>query len=248
MVFNRSIFLLFICGVFSLTSCVKDDETEPIITTQTEGTPVSSTSNDNKGVDGSENAGTALNYYFKANISTVPINFTQGVDGYLSIAIDTGTVVADPTLESTDDFQAAQAGQISIEGNTNNSGGIMILKTFNDLTSSEQISLENYRTLYALKSYNYGARVANSNQRTGVDGAIVYYTDNNGVYWATDLGTADQTGSTFEITENLGASGDAKSIIKATFSCKLYNDAGGMKILTNGEFRGLTLYYITPTP
>ncbi len=70
------------------------------------------------------------------------------------------------------------------------------------------------------------------------DGVVVCYIDPDGVPWSTDRGTGDQTGSTFSVvSKNAVASPYHQTEVLATFSCKLYNEAGAMMTLTNGSMR-----------
>jgi len=69
-----------------------------------------------------------------------------------------------------------------------------------------------------------------------VAGVSISYTDINGVVWASDLGSANQSGSNFMITtvENVTQPfGDDYMSFRATFNVKLYNGSGGTKTLTN---------------
>jgi len=83
-----------------------------------------------------------------------------------------------------------------------------------------------------------------NNYKLDTYGAKIFYYDNNSVEWSTDLGSANQTGSTFNITEHIAnTDGYSQHISKATFNCKLYNSTGASMTLTNGLCRGRTVYY-----
>lgn len=68
-------------------------------------------------------------------------------------------------------------------------------------------------------------------------GVAIDWTDKNGVTWSTDAGSADQTGSVFKITAVEDFPSFNAYYIKVTveFNCKIYNDAGESKVLTNGK-------------
>jgi len=72
-------------------------------------------------------------------------------------------------------------------------------------------------------------------------GIEVTWQDEAGNYWSIGKGIADQSGSTFKIT----AIKDGPSLINlyievtCEFNCKLYDDSGHVKIVTNGKFVGL---------
>lgn len=67
----------------------------------------------------------------------------------------------------------------------------------------------------------------------------VVFEFNDGVeLWSTDLGTADQSGSAFEIlsSQHLTIYDDYTLKLELKFNCKLYNNSGAVKTLTDGEF------------
>jgi hypothetical protein len=87
-------------------------------------------------------------------------------------------------------------------------------------------------------SYPY-ARYVSGSSGALTDGAIVMHIDDNGTEWGSNYGSADQTGSTFEIVEQIANNdGWSSGISKARFSCKLYDKQGNMKMFTTGEIRG----------
>lgn len=72
-----------------------------------------------------------------------------------------------------------------------------------------------------------------------VNGIEIAMSDANGVSWSTSLGS--QAGSTFNIDQNQDspdAIGNYYLKVKATFSCKLYDASGNVKVLTNGVYVG----------
>ncbi len=73
-----------------------------------------------------------------------------------------------------------------------------------------------------------------------VNGIEISMFDAAGVEWSTSLGTGAQTGSTFSIdqTKDNGSQFGYYQKIKATFSCKLYDASGNVKVLTNGLYIG----------
>ncbi|MBC7848463.1 MAG: hypothetical protein H7Y31_01945 [Chitinophagaceae bacterium] len=79
---------------------------------------------------------------------------------------------------------------------------------------------------YAPPSYNDG------------NGIQIFWTDPTGKEWSTINGTANQTGSTFKIisvADSFDALGRVYRDVKMEFTCKLYDEAGAVKQLTNGE-------------
>jgi hypothetical protein len=79
-----------------------------------------------------------------------------------------------------------------------------------------------------------------------MDGVRVSYYGTDQVEWATDKGTADQTGSTFSIISRTPLPNPtqvANYSILVEFSCKLYDDNGNMMTLTDGSMRGKAVLY-----
>ncbi len=163
-------------------------------------------------------------YYFQAKIDGVWVTYQANdiswVSGYGS-ASGGGTT----------DYYLIERAFVSDFAETN-SGGVSILK-------DNVFDVNDYPTrysLFTLGSKPYGKeKTLTANP---VEGGLVSYTL-NGVEWSSNLGTSDQTGSTFSITEFVdNTDGASKKIVGATFSCKLYNGLGGVKTVTNGKFRG----------
>lgn len=72
------------------------------------------------------------------------------------------------------------------------------------------------------------------------NGVEVFMVDNLGVEWSTKNGSADQTGSTFKILERVEGTfnGDYQVKVKISLSCKLYDNSGNVKTLTEGIMVG----------
>lgn len=79
-----------------------------------------------------------------------------------------------------------------------------------------------------------------------VNGVAIVWYDFNGKIWYSDK-SSDQTGRSFKITsctEKIpGPNSTYELNITAEFNCKLYDDLGNEKILTNGKFYGFTGRY-----
>lgn len=78
------------------------------------------------------------------------------------------------------------------------------------------------------KTYAYSAGAAN--------GVVIQYIDLSGEIWQTDFSTADQSGSSFVITQVTNVTepfGDERVSFKATFNAKLYNSSGSSKTFSN---------------
>ena len=76
-------------------------------------------------------------------------------------------------------------------------------------------------------------------------GISLIWKDAQGVEWRTSKGPGDQTGSVFRILSTMDEPDPVGNLyVKVQqFNCKLYNGAGQMKTLTEGEFVGLFSKY-----
>ena len=94
--------------------------------------------------------------------------------------------------------------------------------------------------LYRVGSYPF-AKDAESRDATGV---VILYTDANGVDWATNKGSQDQSDSHFEVTAHQPIKSKIyKYETDAVFNCTLYNDAGEAIVLTNGRIKARSVPY-----
>ncbi|MEO6290496.1 MAG: hypothetical protein ABIO76_11270 [Ginsengibacter sp.] len=90
-----------------------------------------------------------------------------------------------------------------------------------------------FKAFFSVGSSPYGYEPA--------DGVRIFWTDGAGNQWSTNNAPADQTGSTFNITSVVDEPGQTDYTVRvnATFSCKLYDNAGNTKTLTAGTYVGL---------
>lgn len=77
------------------------------------------------------------------------------------------------------------------------------------------------------------------------NGVRIFFTDVNGKLWQTDLGTANQTNSSFIIAKETAVRRLSDNFItgvlfEASFNCTLYDGLGNHKILTAGKCRYYT--------
>ena len=116
---------------------------------------------------------------------------------------------------------------------TPNGSGVVFVKTFPQKPDKcVQIEAMIYPGVFP-----YGITSKGSEDKAE-NGVVVFHTDANGKYWASDLGIGDQTGSKFEVVEHIANNdGFSQRITKARFNCKLYDGQGNSKTLTNGEIR-----------
>ena len=108
---------------------------------------------------------------------------------------------------------------------------IGLIKRFPYYPSDTQLD-----SMYHEGTYPYGVS-SDRNAGVTVDGARIEMYDESQVTWSTDLGTHDQTGSAFNVTSLTEGTEGAWYTMEATFNCKLYDESGNSKTLTNGEMR-----------
>lgn len=213
--------LLVIATSTIFNSCKKKSEEEPAPTPAPATTPTTP--------PGSGAPAITSSFYFQAKIDGTWVTYQDGVNSYAS-----GT--SGSNYGSTTN-QEEQAGLL-INYSTFRYGSIFILKTIAYPGASD------YESMFSVRSYSYGINADQAGHPAGVDGAGISFIDSTGVIWRSDYGTANQTGSTFSITEHIAnTDGTSHHISKAVFSCKLYDGNGHVKTLTDGKFRGRTLLY-----
>lgn len=88
-------------------------------------------------------------------------------------------------------------------------------------------------TFFNLGDYSYSSDVSVT------DGVNITWYDQSGTAWRTDNPPADQTGSTFKIVQVAPVTPSTIYTITTTFSfnCKLYDQGGNVKTLTNGTYK-----------
>lgn len=175
------------------------------------------------------NGGPAItsSFYFQAKIDGNWITLQDGVNGFAS-----GTMGGNYGTSVNQEEQAALITNYGL----GQFACFFILKTFPGTVTGAD-----YESMFSVNSYNYGI---NKDLPNGIDGAGIAYTDASGIDWRSDYGTANQTGSTFNIVEHIvNTDGYSHKISKATFSCKLYDGNGNSKTVTNGVLRGRSIIY-----
>jgi len=97
--------------------------------------------------------------------------------------------------------------------------------TYDFVLPSDSVSFKNF---FEIKPWSYGV--------TPMNGMEIVYYDASGDMWSTSYGSANQTGSTFQLQAKkfIPFQGEKYERIKATFNCKLYNASGAVKVVTNG--------------
>ena len=163
-------------------------------------------------------------YRFTGTIGSSSLSYIVDGSGMYENSFNNGSSINTPPSLSTKtfgstigDFLGSGYPALSIEiGQLSYSGGMIA-------PSSSFIS---YITA---RSYSYSVGP--------VAGVAVTFTDASGTIWRSDKGTANQSGSSFSISEatpGTNLSGDEQIVFKANFSCKLYDDNGNSVQLSNG--------------
>lgn len=164
-------------------------------------------------------------YYFRINLDGTEILFQSGINNYASAAGESGGT-------GSSLYREEQSSQLQQVFSGTNIGGYTIVK----MLPTQPTLCSDLGTVFNLGTQSYGSTI------NEVNGVVVFYVDGSGVYWASDFGTAIQTGSNFNITELINNSGiESEKISKATFNCTLYDGNGNSKVVTNGLIRSFSL-------
>lgn len=98
-----------------------------------------------------------------------------------------------------------------------------------------------FKSFFTPGGYLYGNSGNTTPQATTIsNGIVIYWMDENGVLWHSDY-SINQSGRYFMITsvEDFSIVPTYQIKVKANFACKLFDNNGNSKTLTNGKFYGL---------
>lgn len=166
-------------------------------------------------------------YYFTAKINGTQVTYEDGKSLYAS-------GIGENISNNNCSEYATMMNVMSIKSRIH--VGIFTTQFDKDSPNTSRLAM------YKLGTYKYGITESATDGLTETDGAYVQYYDENGVRWATDLGTGVQTASKFEITEHIAnTDGYSQKISTITFTCTLYNASGQSMTLTDGKYRGRTV-------
>lgn len=165
-------------------------------------------------------------FYFSAKINGQSFLVEDGENGFISSAAVTRAGVSDE--EGTE-----SQSSVLITSTLDKWTGFTLVKNFARLPGE----CSGIEAMFRTGSYAYG-RMEDSPNTAALDGVVVFYTDANDKFWSSDLGTGNQTGSTFEIIEHVAnTDGFSQKISKAKFNCKVYDGLGNSQTLTEGLIR-----------
>ena len=119
-----------------------------------------------------------------------------------------------------------------------------VIKLFTEAEVPNEPTPAQIEAMINVGAYPYGKdkdHVGLANQQNGVQ---ISFHDPHQVWWATDQGIGDQTGSTFQIVSKTPVVGQQyRYNVLAAFSCKLYDGNGNVFQITNGSLRGPCVLY-----
>lgn len=208
----KTVYLMLIAAL-CLTSCSKDDDDA--------AQPNNSSQNNNT-------SGNSITINSNAQV-------WMKIDGnvYSKIVEATNTISsgvgADKEIAGFPDTSSAIYASFLYDDNTLNSyfsidkGELIFLGGEPDTTT--------FKNFFNPGNYSYTAGALN--------GIVIAYYDSNNERWSTDQGSGDQTGSIFTITEiKTNNVFDYTVTVRVTFNCKVYNNTGQSKTLTEGVYIG----------
>lgn len=171
------------------------------------------------------------------SVSVANYRFSGNVDGqaklFISDDVNYETVIGSTSILSGSINKVrleCSIGEKVNQGNEEfirlNIGNLLVPNTTSDAGITQL-----FKDYIGVKSYNYSPAGP-------INGVIIEYIDKNGGFWSSNLGSANQTGSSFTITSasyKKDFLAFEEILFKANFNVKLYNSTGaGVKQITNG--------------
>lgn len=200
-------------------SCEKEDENNNNNNTTTSSTTSTTSST-------TSTSSNSSSYYFSATIDGKSVSLSDASSGY------------EVTLGSSSSggyfhYEEQYSYFLNSYETPTNSGGIEICKIFSysETENGNYPSCTQIKAMFKTGSYTFS--------KGDSDGVKVIYYDENGTLWSSALGTAEQTGSVFTVSDHSTTAYGA--VTTATFNCKLYDGNGNSKTLTNGKFKSYTV-------
>lgn len=176
-------------------------------------------------------------YYAQFVIGTDTILYEDGVDSYGN---GVGIATYSDTLGRLHSEYSTFLRNSSNPDHDKNKLGIQMVKFYSDTAWP---SFNERYAQFNTGAYDYGSYSEDSTT-AGIDGVVILYTDGDGKPWSSDLQYGlQETWSAFQITSH-DPSGDQQfgATTEGTFSCRVFDGAGGHLDLTNGEFKARTIY------
>lgn len=163
-------------------------------------------------------------YYFSATIGGKEISYQSAKSGYIST---TG-------YQSSSEGGDVWVGQnlTLTTGDPAGTGGATIVKHF----GYTEETCDGYKSMFKEKTYSHGSL------NHEIEGALIFYYDESGKYWASDNGPANNSDFSFTITSHKEVSGyGTQGVTTCTFSCTLFDDDGNSITLSNGKMKSVSV-------
>lgn len=177
---------------------------------------------------------TASSYFISYELDGVSMIQENGVDGY-QIGHSNGS-----STDGVNNLISVDPGSVlyNFQNATAPHSGIHFMNNDFALTDYSSDNVAALATIFTMGAHDY------SLINTSTKGVQFDYSANN-VEWSTEK-MAQPSSSSFEITTSEASTnilgGDQREV-KGTFNCKIYNDSGASKNITNGQFH---LIYTAP--
>lgn len=203
-----------------------------VVTLQGKGTPTAEGKSDITYKIGSTSCSVAATISGEIPVITSEYYYTMSVDG------KTVTQVVTEANGYIASSGSSSYGEDAVYG-----GGILWdgFGTKPTVTTEIGIDVGTLHNSYSASNATFKAFFAPGTRKYSKDaaeGVRVVWTDEKDVVWASDYGAADQTNSTFSIisvADVVSYNGTYYIKVKMQFKCKLYNENGDVKEVTNGE-------------
>lgn len=163
-------------------------------------------------------------FYFQLELDGEKTTIKEGKKGY---GAGSGSSGSFGTTSSSPRESSSMVVGISIGGGTKPA----VIWSLGQQMAGYPTNAERF-AMFAPGNYNYY-----QDQELTTPTALIEWTDENGDFWSTELGS--QSGSTFTIIE-AEESDDLTTLgsVQIEFACKLYDSSGNMMEVTNGKARG----------
>lgn len=213
----KKIFLPFVFLCLLLSSCKKDEQTNG-----------SSTSDNNDEDNNSQEVVDYTNYYFSAKIDNEFVSFSDE-EGYFPMAGYSSSTQGETVEEE-------QFTTLTKFNNTKGSVKVIFIGIHDYYTVTCKSA---YEQTLALGDREYGTFYQEDFNEERTKGVAIQYVDSEGTLWNTQMGSGDQSNSSFKLISVSERPEDRTTgyykMFTAEFSCTLYNEKGDSIELKNGE-------------
>jgi hypothetical protein len=204
------IIAILITGLLGVSSCKKEKEPEPAPAPTPAPTPATSINS---------------SYRSTYTMDGTDVSLVYGSSNF-SMSYGAGGDIGSGGSASHRYYDATIADQ--------NDKGITITKGTMDIPAGGYGTEAQFAAFFPAGTYSYSPAGA-----MNPDGIVVSYWDGT-TNWRSDNGTGNQSGSVFTMVASQVVTGTSDYTVKfyATYNCKVYDDGGNVKTITNGVFIG----------